>query len=188
MLILLFTNWIQLTLVFRLIIYPNYSLYKSVRDYYGLFIALLSKFVRFVICAMFACVCVCVRVNILSYIALFIVTTWPPIQLSTRIGLTICNWPVIYMFISMCVWVCEWVYVHSMLQRLSFSQCTASMSRCARDIFSLSLGVLSSPDSRANIFIFSLNDSFSGTASPARCCCCCCCFSARRRCRGSLNR
>lgn len=66
------------------------------------------------------------------------------------------------------------------------SQWTASMSRCARDIFSLSLGVLSSPDSSANIFIFSLNDSFSGTASPARCCCCCCCFSARRRVRGSL--
>lgn len=105
MLILLFTNWIQLTLVFRLIIYSNYSLYKSVRDYYGLFIALLSKFVRFVICAMFACVCV----YILSYIALFIVTTWPPIQLSTRIGLTICNWPVTYMFIPMCV--CVWVSV-----------------------------------------------------------------------------
>lgn len=181
MLILLFTNWIQLTLVFRLIIYSNYSLYKSVRDYYGLFIALLSKFVRFVICAMFACVCVCVY--ILSYIALFIVTTWPPIQLSTRVDLTICN-----CICKLYVYLYVWVYVHSMLHQLSFSQCTASMSRCARDIFSLSLGVLSSPDSRANIFIFSLNDSFSGTASPARCCCCCCCFSARRRCRGSLNR
>lgn len=60
-------------------------------------------------------------------------------------------------------------------------QCTASMSRWAREIFSLSLGVLFSPDSSANIFIFSLNDSFSGTGS-AFCFCCC---SANRRVRGS---
>lgn len=63
-------------------------------------------------------------------------------------------------------------------------QWTASISRWAREIFSLSLGVCASPVSRANIFIFSLNESFSGTASVVFCCFFCC--SARRRVRGSL--
>lgn len=56
------------------------------------------------------------------------------------------------------------------------------MSRCARDILTLSLGVLASPDSSANIFIFSLKDNCSGIgAVDARACC-----SASRRARGSL--
>lgn len=62
-------------------------------------------------------VCVGVRVNMLSYIALFIVTTWPPIQLSTRIGLTICNC-ICNLYVYLYVCVCVWVYVHSMLNRL----------------------------------------------------------------------
>lgn len=57
------------------------------------------------------------------------------------------------------------------------------MSLWARDIFSLSLGVFS-PDSRANIFIFSLNESFSGTGADSVFFCSC---SARRRCLGSLK-
>ncbi|CAH2107579.1 unnamed protein product [Euphydryas editha] len=47
----------------------------------------------------------------------------------------------------------------------------------------LSLGVVASPDSSANIFIFSLKDSCSGTgAGAARAC-----ASASRRARGSLR-
>lgn len=61
-----------------------------------------------------------------------------------------------------------------------------SISRCAREIFTLSRGVPSSPVSIANIFIFSLKLSFSGTC-PTWELCCCFCFSASLLCLGSLN-
>lgn len=56
------------------------------------------------------------------------------------------------------------------------------MSRCARDILTLSLGVEASPASSANIFIFSLKESCSGMGCAVLRACC----SARRRARGSL--
>lgn len=99
--------------------------------------------------------------------------------------------------VCVCVWKIEikWIvyyeYSFESHVRMEFnicfpSQCTASISLWARDIFNLSFGVWFSPDSSANIFIFSLNDNFSGTPSPDFCCCCCC-FSCNRRVRGSLQ-
>lgn len=61
-----------------------------------------------------------------------------------------------------------------------------SMSRWARDIFTLSLGVPSSPVSIANILIFSLKVSFSGTGTTLLESSFWCCCSASRLWRGSL--
>lgn len=116
---------------------------------------------------------------------LFCVSNWIKLYLLCNVVLFLLHFlpSSKYIFVSVYTSVCYVITVFFLITLRP--QCTASMSLCALEIFNLSFGVLSSPDSRANIFIFSLNDNFSGTASVLRCCCCCC-FSANLLVRGSL--